>query len=242
MSDFSTEELYDAVDRAVIKLLEAGRVLQPPVPAVRLIQDLFRYTIREDDEADESPKQYGDRPKPRPRPGELVFLPTQSETARQSLAARAIAKEMVPDILKTLGVVVGTEQKSATNQLVGLIAPRLLLPTKWFAVAARKANNDLLKLREAFEPTAYEWIAARLLELEDPCVMSIVDDGAVSSRKSNFAQINRKLTEAEERCAAKVQESEEPQTVRYDGWTSRGWPIPSGPFNRIILRSTPDDV
>jgi hypothetical protein len=242
MSDFSTEELYDTVDRAVVKLLEAGRVVQPPIPAVRLIQELFHYTIREEEEEDDSPKQYGDRPKPRPRPREIVFKSTQSETAKQSLAARAIAKEMVPDILKTLGVVVGTEQKSATNQLVGLIAPRLVLPTKWFTLAARRANNDLLKLREAFEPTAYEWIAVRLLELEDPCVIAIVDDGSVSSRKSNFAQLNKKLTEAEERCAAKVQESEEPQTVRWDGWTSRGWPTPSGPFNRIILRSTPDDV
>jgi hypothetical protein len=242
MSDFTTEELYDAVDRAVVKLLEAGRMTQPPIRAVHLVQDLFHYTIREEDEGDDEPRQYGDRPKPRPRPRELVFLPTHSETARHSLAARAIAKEMVPDILKALGIVVGTEQKSATNQLVGLIAPRLVLPTRWFSIAARKANNDLLKLRDQFEPTAYEWIAARLLELEDPCVIAIVDDGTVSSRKSNFAQLNKKLTDAEERCAAKVQETEEPQTVRYDGWTSRGWPIPTGPFNRIILRSTPDDV
>ncbi len=242
MSDFTTEELYDTVDRAVLKLLDSGRITQPPVSAVRLIQELFHYTIREEEEEDDGPKQYGDRPKPRPRPRELVFKSTQSETAKESLAARAVAKELVPDILKTLGVVVGTENKSATNQLIGLIAPRLLLPTKWFAMAVRKANNDLLRLREQFEPTAYEWIAARLLEQEDPCVIAIVDDGAVSSRKSNFAQLNKKLTEAEERCVTKVQESEEPQTVRWDGWTSRGWPIPSGPFNRIILRSTPDDV
>jgi hypothetical protein len=242
MSDFTTEELYDVVDRAVVKLLENGRVTQPPVPVIHLIQDLFHFTIRVEDEGDDEPRQYGDRPKPRPRPRELVFLPTHSETAKHSLATRAMAKEMVPEILKRLGVIVGTENKSATNQLVALIAPRLVLPTRWFELAARKANNDLLKLREQFEPTAYEWIAARLLELEDPCVMTIVDDGTVASRKSNFAQVNKKLTDAEERCAAKVQDSEEAQTVRFDGWTSRGWPIPGGPFNRIILRSTPDDV
>lgn len=241
MSDFSAEELFDAIDRRVRELLDRYAVSEPPVDAVALVQRAFGYTTRVEEEDDE-PRQYGDRPKPRPRGRELVFRPTHSDAAKQSLAARACAKEMIPDILGQLGVVPGTEQKSAQTQLVGLIAPRLVLPTKWFAVAARRASSDLFRLRETFDTVAYEWLAARLLDLEDPCVISVVDDGSVSSRRSNFAQLGKKLTAAEEACCEKVREAEEPQTVRRDGWTARGWPIPTGPFARIILRAVPDDL
>ncbi len=242
MSDFTPEELFDTIDRQVADLLARFGIDQPPVDALALVQEAFGYKVREEEPEDDEPRQYGDRPKPRPRGRELVFRTTQSDAARQSLAARACAKEMIPAILGKLGVVPGTEQKSAQGQLVGLIAPRLLLPTKWFAVAARRANSDLLRLRETFPDVAYELIALRLLDLDDPCVISIVDDGSVGLRRSNFAQLGKKLTPAEEACAAKVREHEEPQTVRKEEWTARGWPIPGGPFDRIILRAVSDEL
>lgn len=241
MGEFTTEELFDAIDRHVLDLLARHGITEPPVDAVGLVQEAFGYTVREEEE-DDGPRQYGDRPKPRPRGRELVFLPTHSEAARQSLAARGCAKEMIPVVLGKLGVVPGTEQRSAHTQLTGLIAPRLLMPSRWFAAAARKANNDLLRLRETFDPVAYELIALRLLDLEEPCVISVVDDGSVTTRRSNFAQLGKKLTDAEEACAEKVRSTEDPQTVRRGGWTARGWPIPTGPFDRIILRATPDDL
>jgi len=242
MSDFTQDDLVEATERAVQTLLASTRVTAPPVDAVRLIQAGFGYRILEDDSGDGEPKQYGDKPKLRARRGELVFTPAHNATQRQSLAARACAKELAGSVLQSLGIVQGTEQRGAANQLAAFIAPRLMLPTKWFTTAARKSNSDLLRLREQFPTVAYEWIAGRLLDLEDFCVIAVVDDGTVSSRKSNFMQATKKLTAAEERCAQLVQEREDPQTVRADGWTSRGWPIPTGPFNRIVLRSTPDDV
>jgi predicted transcriptional regulator len=242
MSEFSAEELFDTIDRNVLDLLTRQRQSEPPVDAIALVRSEFGYAIRHEDEDDTEPRRYGDRPRRRPRNRELVFLPNHSDTAQQSLAARACAKELIPTILGQLGVVPGTEQKSAHGQLVGLIAPRLVLPTCWFATAARKANHDLLRLRETFDSVAYEWIGLRLLDLEDPCVISVVDDGSVTTRRSNFAQLGKKLTPAEQTCVEKVQSSEDPQTVRRDGWSARGWPIPTGPFNRIILRAVPDDL
>ena len=136
----------------------------------------------------------------------------------------------------------GTEQKSANTHLIGLIATRLLLPTRWFEAAARKASSDILRIQEAFRTVNLEPIALRLLEIEDLCVIAIVDDGVVGLRRSNAMQATKKLTPAEELCVEKVIETEEPQTVRREGWTSRGWPVTTGPFNRIVLRSVPDDV
>ncbi len=242
MFDVSADELFDAIDRLIAALLARHGVTTPPVDAVALAQRAYGYAVREEEEDDE-PRRYGDRPKPKPKGRVLAFLPTHSETARNSLAARACAKELIGELLPKLGVAPGTENRSAQGQLVGLIAPRLVLPTRWFATAARKASGDVVRLHDEHFPTvAYEWLCLRLLDLDEPCCIAIVDDGSVSTRRGNFAQLTKKLTEAEQACVEKVQASEEAQTVRADGWTARGWPIPTGPFNRIILRSVPDDL
>lgn len=242
MFDVSAEELFDTVDRSVMALLTRCGVSGPPVDAVHVARQAFGYAVHEADEDDE-PRRYGDRPKPKPRGRVLVFAPAQTDTARNSLAARAVAKELIPELLPTLGVTPGTENRGAQGQLVSLIAPRVVLPTRWLATAARKANNDLVRIHdESFPTAAYEWLAVRLLDLDDPCAIAIVDDGSVGLRRSNFAQLTKKLTAAEQECVEKVQETEEPHTVRRDGWTARGWPISGGPFNRIILRSVPDDL
>jgi len=240
MSDFNAEELFEAIDRCAWELLARFHIDEPPVDALQLVQDAFRYTVTLEEEEEDEP-EYGDRPKRR-RPRELVVKHTQSPGGQQMMAARACARELVPTILAKLGVVPGTEQKSAATQLIGQIAPRLLLPTRWFGSVVRKANNDLVRIQETFDTVGLEVIALRLLDLDDHCVIAIVDDGAVALRRSNAMQATKKLTPAEECCIEQVIEHEEPRTVRKDGWTSRGWPVATGPFNRILLRSEPDDV
>ena len=167
MFDVSADELFDAIDRLVTALLTRHGVTAPPVDVVALAVRAFGYNVVEEEEDDE-PRRYGDRPKPKPRGRVLAFQPTHSETARNSLAARACAKELIPELLPKLGVAPGTENKGAQGQLVGLIAPRLVLPTRWFATAARKANSDLVRLHdETFPTVAYEWLSLRLLDLDD---------------------------------------------------------------------------
>jgi predicted transcriptional regulator len=243
MSDFTADELFDAVDRRVTRLLTQHGVDEPPVDAVTLAQDAFQLTVREAEPEDDQPQQgrFGPRP-PRRRSREITLRPDQSEESRQALCARACARELVPDVLSALGIAPGTENKSAMNSLLGVITPRLLLPTRWFERDARRAGYDLFEIKERYSTAGYELIAARLLDFEEPCVIAVVDDGVVSSRRGNRAPATKKLTDAEQKCLALVGEEGEPRTVRRDGWTVRGWPIPNGPFNRIILRAVPDDV
>lgn len=241
MSEFTTEELFDAIDRAVAALLKRVGNEAEPVDALALLRDAFRYTVTVLSEDDEE-LQYGDRPKPKPRPRELQLKESMSNEAQQAAAAKMVARELMPGIYQALGIVPGTEQKSAANQLAGLIVPRLLLPTRRFDGASRKANGDLFRLKEQFPTAGHMLIALRQLDFEEPCVIAVVDDGTVALRKSNCAQVNKKLTAAEQLCVEKVTAEEEPLTVRRDEWTARGWPIPSGPFRRIILRSVPDGL
>jgi len=243
MSDFTTEDLTEAIDRAVVDMLRRGGIVQPPVDAVGLARQLYGYAIVEDDpDEDEEPRRYGDRPKPKPRGKVLQFTLGQSAASRNAIAARALGKELINPLLITLGIVPGTEHKAAHGQWIALIAPRLLLPTNWYGQSLRKTNSDIARLREQYPTVPYEFLGLRMLDYDDPCVIAIVDDGSVATRKSNFVNANKTLTEAEAACVVQVQESEEPAKVRRDGWFSRGWPIPTGPYNRILLRSVPEEL
>ena len=240
--EFTAEELFDEVDRFVNQLLARHGLEGPPVDALRIVQDEFNYTLREiEDDDEERSGRFGPRA-PRRRGREILFRIDHSDEARNILSARACAKEMIPRILAKLGVAEGTDNKSARTSLTSLISARLLLPTRWFERDARQTGFDLLQLKQQYSTATYDAIALRMLETEEPCIIAVVDDGHIATRKGNREQASRKLSEPELLCLSQVEEAGEPQTVRRDAWTVTGWPIPDGPFNRIILRAAPDEV
>lgn len=242
MSDFSAEDLFDAIDRIVRELLVRHFKDAPPVDAMVLAQDEFHFSIDIVEETDQRTRQYGDAPPRRPRPREILLRESQSDEARQAVCARACAKELIPLVLEKLGVTPGTENRGAQNSLIGLIAPRILLPTCWFEKDSRKLGYDLLALKALYSTAGHEMIALRWLDFEEPCLVTVIDNEDVTARRSNRAQVTRKLTEAEQRCRDEVRRHDEPQKVRHEAWTTWGWPVPGGPFNRIILRSVHDEI
>jgi len=243
MSDFSQEDLFDAIDHAVRDLLSRAGVEEPPVDALHVARAAFGFRVEYAEPEDEPPGRFGARPARRPPPNTILVRPDQSDESQQAVAARAVAKQLLPTVLTRLGIVPGTENRAAQGQLVGLIAPRLLLPTRWFAAAARKADFDLLALKEQYPAAGFEALALRLLDVaDDPCVVAVVDDGVVAVRRANRFPATRKLTPAEQACHDRVAEADEPARVRREGWTAWGWPTPGIPFRRIVLRAVPDEI
>jgi hypothetical protein len=241
MSDFTSEDLFDAADRAVNELLDRCGVVEPPVDALEILRTAFDFRISFD--KPHGAPRYGDKPKRRGGPNELILHPDQSEESQQTLAARTIAKKLIPAILTRLGVVPGTENKSAMQSLVGLVTSRLLLPSRWFVADARRTAFDLAELKGRYPTVGWETLAWRLLDADDePSVVAILDDGSVTARRGNRFSVGRTLTAAEQECLARVQETDEPTTIRADGWTATGWPTPGVPFRRILVRSVPDQV
>jgi hypothetical protein len=239
--EFTQDDLFDAIDKAIRRLLNAAGQQQPPVDALALAEQQYGLVIEFAEP--EEPKRYGDRPKRRPSPNTIVLREDQSEQTHHLLAARAIAKQLTPGILEKLGVPPDAGGKAGLNQLIGLIVPRLLLPTAWFGSHARKAGFHLLELWEKYPTATVDLIAWRMLEVDEDCsVIAIVDDGNVTARRSNRFAATKQLTEAEAACVAAVAECGEPSRHRRENWTAWGWPSPGLPFGRIILRAVPDEL
>ncbi|MBY0460377.1 MAG: hypothetical protein K2V38_23935, partial [Gemmataceae bacterium] len=237
--DFSHEELIEAVERLVGGLLERAGVTAAPVDALAIAETHLGIPVQfvsPDEDEDDGPRR-----RRRPLAG-ITLTHAMSEQQQQRVAAAGIAQLFTPEILAKLNVPSGAESKQLVAHVRALVVPRVLIPTRLFRSALRDCKYDVPALQAIFSTAGMEMVAARLLDLDTPCVIAVVDDGAVASRRGNWVAVSRKLEAAERACVEKVMELDLPQRVRADGWTAWGWPVPGRPFRRIILRAVPDDV
>jgi predicted transcriptional regulator len=238
--DFSQEELFDAVDRLIAGLLERAGVSMPPVDALHLAEEHLGIPVEfVEPEEDERGRP---RPSSRRSSGGIVLSPHLTEEQRHAAAAQGIARALLPDLLVRLGIEPGSENKQASAHLRGLIAARLLVPTRLLKTAQRECKYDVAALKDRFRTATVEAVALRLLDLDQPCVIAIVDDGVVATRRGNTAAVSKQLTPAEQQCMERVMEQDLPHRVRRDEWTVWGWPVANRPFRRVVLRAVPDDV
>ena len=238
--DFTQEELVEAVERLVAGLLERAGQAEPPVDALRIAEEHLGIPVTEEEPEEDE--------RGRPRAGSrrksdgIVYSKHATEEQRQMIAALGIARALLPDLLRKFGIEPGTENKQGAAHIRSLIIARLLVPTRQLKSSLRSCKYDLAELKKFFRTASLETIAHRLLDLDDPCVIAIVDDGVVSSRRGNASAVSKKLTPAEQKCLTRVMEQDLPDVQRLEGWRVQGWPVPGRPFQRVILRAVPDDV
>lgn len=238
--DFSQEELLETIERLVNGLLERAGATEPPVDALHIAEEHLGIPVKvvEPGEEDENGRR---RPRARPQ-GSGIYLTAEMTTAQQQkVAADGIARSLLPDVLRKLGVAPGTENKQFTTHVRGLIVPRILIPTRQLRAVLKECKYDVPAIQSAFVTATAEMVALRLLDLDSPCVIAIVDDGVVAVRRGNQCPVGKKLETAEQLCLDKILEQDLPHKVRTAGWTVHGWPVPERPFRRIILRAVCDD-
>lgn len=209
--DLSPEEIHNAVDRAVQDLLDAASVTAPPVDALALAQRHAGLKLRLD--------------------------PSHSVEQQHWTAAQAIAGQHKPNVLRRLGLDPTQRHGLSAASLTNLFAERLLLPTAWFADEASSCGFDVIHLKQRFATANHEQIALRLLDLDEPCIITIVDNDHVSRRRSNSVRVNKELSPVERRCLEQVQRYSRPCRRDEDGWRVQGWPIHQADWRREILRS-----
>jgi hypothetical protein len=220
------EEVQRAVDRLVDELLEKADVAAPPVDALVIAQRHLGLAV--------PPEGSPARRKP------MVLRPEPTEEQRQWTAAHEIGAHLKAELLLRLGVPPEQRRALAGGSLPNLFAHRLLAPTVWFGGDARACGYELPELKRRYRTAGHEVLAWRLLDLPEPCVITVVDDGRVRRRRSNAWRVRRELEGPEQECLRYVSHHGRPHVVRADGWTVQGWPVPRPEGKREILRSVYD--
>lgn len=239
--EFSEEELVEVIDRLVTGLLERAGVTAPPVNALALAEEHLGIPVEwiEPAEEDESGRR---RPRARHAGGGIALTTDMTAEQRQRAAADGVARLLLPEISHKVGVPPGSESKQFTTHVRALALARVLVPPRMLRAALRDCKYDVPALHKVFSTASMETVAARLLDLDQPCVIAIVDDGVVASRRGNRVPATRRLEAAEQECVDRVMELDLPHRARVGEWTAWGWPVPNRPFRRILLRAVPDDV
>ncbi len=127
------------------------------------------------------------------------------------------------------------------ESLANLFAARLLVPSAALAEQARACGYDLLELKKTFATASYEAIAFRLLDLAEPCIITMIDNDHIQRRRSNAWRVRKELSAPEKQCQRHVSQYGRPHCLREQGWTVQGWPIHQSNCKREILRSVVDE-
>jgi hypothetical protein len=236
IDDLPREDMLAVVDQAVEELLRAAGVTQPPVDVIALAQGHLGILICLD-------RRQGQRGRAQRVGGrKQIFLrPEPTEERHQWTVAHEIGEHLKGSLLQRLGVAPGQTSAMTGESLANLLAYRLLVPTCWFAADARMLDYDVPELKKKYRTASHEVVAWRLLDLPEPCVITIVDNDHVHRRRSNAWRVTRQLAPPEQECQRYVHEYSRPKVVRDAGWTVQGWPVHQADWKREVLRSVVEE-
>jgi Zn-dependent peptidase ImmA (M78 family) len=238
LDDLPREEVIAVVDRVAAELLAAAAITAPPVDAIALAQKHLGMVVcldRKQQQRGRAQRAAGLR--------QIYLRPEPSEERHQWTVAHEIGEHLKAGMLARLGVRPHETPALAGESLANLFAHRLLVPTPWFAEDAPACDYDVLELKRRYRTASHEVIAWRLLDLPEPCIVTIVDNDRIAKRRSNANawRVKAKQMEApEQQCQRHVHRSGEPRVVRQGSWTVQGWPVHRADWKREILRSVRD--
>ena len=230
--DMPREDMVATVDRMVEELLDASKLKQPPVDAIALAQQHLGMVVV----LDQRQPQRG-RAQRTLGKKQIYLRPEPREERHQWTVAHEIGEHLKSELLQRLGIEPSEARVMIGESLANLFAYRLLVPTCWFADDAKAMDYDLLALKKRYATSSHEVLAWRLLDLPEPCIITILDNEHISRRRSNAWPTKRALLPAEEQCWKYVTQHGKPKVVRDDEWTVTGWPVHELEWKREILRS-----
>jgi hypothetical protein len=125
----------------------------------------------------------------------------------------------------------------ARENVANQLASRVLLPRAWFEYHARSLGWELPRLKQIFSTASHELIARRMLDFEQPVVISVFDHGRATWRHTNFARCAPALSKAE-LAAWRTAHEDRQAAVETDGFGRvQAWPINEPEWKREILRT-----
>jgi Zn-dependent peptidase ImmA (M78 family) len=237
LDDLQREDVVTAIDQMVEELLEAAGVTAPPVDAIALAQGQLGMVVCLDKRQSQRGRAQRSGGKP-----QIYLRPEPIEERHQWTVAHEIGEHLKAELLQRLAIAPSETKAMTGESLANLFAYRLLVPSCWFNTDARDMDHDLPALKVRYRTSSHEVIALRFLDLPEPCVVTVLDNGHVTRRRSNGPHITRELLPAETKCQEYVHRTSRAKTVRAEGVTVQGWPVHTADWKREIIRSVIDDV
>jgi hypothetical protein len=226
-------ELYWCVlDDVAAELLDRTGIDRPPVDALLLAARLgveVVFDARQTGRARH--KRLGGR-------SVILLKPGERPERTQWAAAHELGEVVAHRVFERLDLDGGEPRPDLREQTASLLATRLLLRFDWFADDARLLADDVPALKNVYSTASHELIALRLLDLPEPCTITIFDHARVTRRRSNGARRPPPLLPLECAVWQETHRTGRPGE-RSDGELRvRCWPVHEPEWKREILRTT----
>lgn len=234
----SAEAWREALDVEAERILARAGVIEPPIDMLRAALTLGfvvavdeRLTVRARHVqlaamSDESIDMAA-----------ILLRPEPRLERRHWAVAHEIGEHHVHLVFRRLGVEAESASPPLREQTANALANRLLLPTTCFRADGLQCGWDLAALKRRYRTASYELIARRMLEMDTPAIITMIDGAECRFRRGSFSGRVPPLTDAERllwRAARATGLSREDCNRRY--WI-RVWPIHEGKFQREIIRT-----
>jgi hypothetical protein len=230
-------DVESALDEVVAELLADADVVAPPVDAIALAGRLAM-TIAIDD------RQQGRARIARLRGGRghggvgtILLKPDPRPERRQWAVAHEIGEQYSYRVFQSLGVDPAEAPANSREQVASAMAGRILLPSLWFGDDGAAAQWDLLALKQRYATASHELIARRMLEFEPPIIITVFDNGRITSRTTNAGRRPAPLSTLEQDCQREAHGSQIPQFDEDLHRRVQAWPVHEPDWKREILRT-----
>lgn len=218
-----------AIDGLVTRMLESANVRRPPVDALLVACRLGIAVVEDHFQASR-----GRHVRIAGRP--TIFVRPEERAERlQWAVAHELGEALCCPAFELAQIDVEEAGDRAREQAANMLASRLLLPTAWFAACAQQTENDLAALKEQFSTASHELVALRLLDQEQPLVVTVFDHGRVTRRACNCAPRVPPLAALERECQRMAHRQGRPVTRQAEGIWLRAWPVHEPHWRREIL-------
>lgn len=237
LPEIPTEEFRAALDECAEQVLWEAGVARPPVDALLVAERLGLQVAR-----DETLAHRGRIVRLGKDDSGTILVAREDRPERtQWTVAHEIGESVAYRVFARLEIPVAAIPERSREMVANRLASCLLLPRRWFLDEGRRADWDLLALKQNFATASHELIARRMLEMLVPVVITLCDQGRVVWRYENSCQRPPPMCEGETQAWQAAHRSGCFQSKRLDPMACgleqvRCWAIHEPGWKREILR------
>jgi Zn-dependent peptidase ImmA (M78 family) len=221
------------LDELAADVLEQAGIAAPPVDAL-LVAERLKILVVFD-----ATQQGRARHKKLGGSSSIFLKPDERPERLQWAAAHELGEVFAHRVAEQVDL--DDPASGAREQIASQIASRLLLPRGWFFADAMLLDGDLFQLKKRYATASHELIAWRLLDLPQPSIVSIFDQGRLMRRRAQPCGQSPPLSPIERACWRQAHQSGEPMQQTVGSLRVQAWPVHEPHWKREILRTRPAD-
>jgi hypothetical protein len=228
-------EWTEKLDETAAEILRRARVTRPPIDAIEVARRLgcpVLWDARQKGRARIATVRVGSGCR---RESAIFLRPDPRRERIQWAVAHEVGEQCAAEVCQRLGIDVVESLPDQREQIANALATRLLLPIRWFADDAMAFDLDLVLIKNRYSTASHELIARRMLDLPQPMLLTIFDQGRQQFRRWNRPQRPPSISKLEWQAWQRAHESGD----AVHGSTSPRidvWPVHEPGWKREIIR------